>query len=71
MKVFVNNQEVEILPGMTVRHALIGAGFQKTLSESARVTDEWGNAIGMDGAMAEGAKIIVENGTEVICQKDI
>ena len=71
MKVFVNNQEVEILPGMTVRHALIGAGFQKTLSEWTRVTDEWGNAIGMDGALDEGAKIIVGNGTEVICQKDI
>jgi hypothetical protein len=27
MRVFVNNQEVPLLPGMTVRHALIGEGL--------------------------------------------
>ncbi len=64
MRVFVNNQEVEILPGMTVRHALIGAGFQKWISEWTRVTDEWGNAIGMDGAVDEGARILVGNEEE-------
>ncbi len=59
MRVFVNSREVELLPGMTVRHALIGAGFQNSLPEGVRVTDEWGNSIGMDGAVDEGAKILV------------
>ena len=70
MKVFVNNQEVELLPGMTVRHALIGAGVQKALSEVVRVTDEWGNSIGMDGTVDEGTKIIVVSETESIRPKD-
>jgi len=70
MMVFVNNQEVKILPGMTVRHALIGAGLQKTLSEEVRVTDEWGNSIGLDGAVDEGARIIVGSEEEAICPED-
>jgi len=64
MKVFVNSQEVELLPCMTVRHALIGAGFQEKISEGTLVTDEWGNPVGMDGALDEGAKIIVVSGTK-------
>ena len=79
MRVFVNSQEVELLPGMTVRHALIGAGFQNRLPEGARATDEWGNSIGMDGAVDEGAKILVSceperlrpnNSTEPRIRKD-
>ena len=79
MRVFVNSREVELLPGMTVRHALIGAGFQKRLPEGAQVTDEWGNSIGMDGAVDEGAKILVSceperlrpnNSTEPRIRKD-
>jgi hypothetical protein len=69
MRVFVNNQEVEIMPGMTVRHALIGAGFQKILPKSVRVMDEWENTIGMEGALDEGAKILVVNGTEAFRPK--
>jgi len=70
MRVFVNNQEVELLPGMTVRHALIGAGFQKPLPKELLVTDEWGNSIGMDGALDEGAKILVGSVIEAACLKD-
>lgn len=51
---------------MTVRHALIGAGLQETLSEMVLVTDEWGNAIGMDGALDEGAKIYAGTVTEAV-----
>jgi hypothetical protein len=71
MKVFVNNQEVEIMLGMTVRHALIGAGLQKPLSNGTLVTDEWGNSIGMDGALDEGVKIIVGSETEAACPENI
>jgi hypothetical protein len=60
MKVYVNYRPVEILPGMTVKHALIGAGLLKEIEELKKVYDEWGNEIGLDGAMSEGKKIYVK-----------
>lgn len=59
MKVFVNDKPIDILPGMTVRHALISADLLKGIESSKRVFDEWGNEIGLDGALSEGAKIYV------------
>lgn len=70
MRVFVNRQEVQLLQGMTVRHALIGAGFQGLLSEVLIIKDEWGNSIGMDGALDEEAKISVCIGSKVVRSKD-
>ncbi len=70
MRIFVNNQEVELLPGMTVRHALIGAGLHKTLAEGTLVTDEWGNPVGLEGELIEGARIIVGTEDEVTCAED-
>jgi hypothetical protein len=58
MKVFVNDKPVDILPGMTVRHALIGAGLLYEIGPR-KVYDEWGNEIGLDGALTEGTKIFV------------
>lgn len=60
MKVYVNYRPIEILPGMTVKHALIGAGLLKEIEELKKVYDEWGNEIGLDGAMSEGKKIYVK-----------
>lgn len=60
MTVYVNDKPADILPGMTVKHALIAAGLLKEIGASRRVFDEWGNEIGMDGALSEGAKIYVE-----------
>jgi hypothetical protein len=57
MKVFVNDKPIEILAGMTVRHALISADLLRETESSKRVFDEWGNEIGLDGALAEGSKI--------------
>lgn len=59
MKVYVNDIPIAILPGMTVRHALISAGLLKELEASKQVFDEWGNEIGLDGALSKGAKIYV------------
>jgi hypothetical protein len=42
MKVYVNYRPIEILPGMTVKHALIGAGLLKEIEESKKVYDAWG-----------------------------
>jgi hypothetical protein len=59
MKVYVNDVAVDILPGMTVRHALISAGLLREIEESKEVFDEWGNRIGLDGTLSEDAKIYV------------
>lgn len=61
MRVFVNDKGVDILPGMTVRHALISAGLLEEIGRK-KVYDEWGNEIGLDGALPEGAKIFVRQG---------
>jgi hypothetical protein len=59
MIVFVNDKRVELLPGMTVKHALTQAGLLKSLEAGKRVYDEWGNEIGLDGATCENMKIFV------------
>lgn len=59
MKIYVNDKPVDILPGMTVKHALISAGVFKEIGASKKVYDEWGNELGLDGALSEGMKIYV------------
>jgi hypothetical protein len=60
MKVYVNHIAVDVLPGMTVKHALIHAGLLKEIEASKKVYDEWGNEVGLDGALSEGAKIYIK-----------
>ena len=59
MRVYVNNQPLELLPGMTVRHALIQAGLLKEVEKGLKVYDAWGNELGLGGALMEGVKIWV------------
>ena len=59
MRVFVNDLSINILPGMTVRHALINAGLFDRMNASEKVYDEWGNEIGLDGELSEGNKIYI------------
>jgi hypothetical protein len=59
MKVYVNNQAVQVYAGMTVRHALLTAGLLEELKASKKIYDEWGNEVGLDGALTEGAKIFI------------
>jgi len=61
MKVYVNQKSVDVLPGMTVKHALTGAGLLKEVKASAKVYDEWGNELGLDGALSEGMKICIRS----------
>lgn len=58
MKVYVNDESVYILPGMTVKHALIKAGLLDEIGRK-KVFDEWGNEIGLDGGLSEGMRIFV------------
>jgi hypothetical protein len=53
MRVTVDGTEVELLPGMTVRHAILAR--YGTDDENLSVTDRWGNLVGFDGAVSDGA----------------
>ncbi len=59
MRVYVNNKPFDILPGMKVKHALISAGLLKEIECGKKVFDEWGNEMGLEGALSEGIKIYV------------
>jgi hypothetical protein len=59
MNVWVNKQSVELLKGMTVRHALIQAGLDKEVERGRKVFDEWGNEVGLDGAVEAGQRFEV------------
>ena len=58
--VYVNDREVNLLPGMTVRHALIQADLLKAVEAGRKVYDEWGNEMGMSGALWTGARLTVK-----------
>jgi hypothetical protein len=60
MKVYVNHIRVDLLPGMTVKHALISAGLLKEIKDLKKVYDEWGNELGLDGGLTEGMRIYVK-----------
>jgi hypothetical protein len=59
MRVYVNDHPVELARGMTVKHAIIHSGLLKEIDASKRVYDEWGNEMGLNGALDEGMKIYV------------
>lgn len=59
MKVHVNGQEVNLAPGMTVKHALTAAGLIDEIKQGKKIYDEVENEIGLGGALTEGAKISV------------
>lgn len=61
MRVFVNGKPADLLPGMRVRHALIQLGLLEDTQESLpQMQDEWGNPLGLDGAIHEGMRIFVD-----------
>jgi hypothetical protein len=59
MQLFVNNKAIDLLPGMTVIHALIGAGLEREIKRGKKVYDEWGNEVGLDGELTAGIKLFV------------
>jgi len=60
VKVFVNDREINLMPGMTVKHALIAAGLACEVEKGKKAYDEMRNEIGLDGALAEGSRIYVQ-----------
>jgi sulfur carrier protein ThiS len=61
MKIWVNDQPVDLLEGMTVRHALIQLDLLGAVEQGQRVVDEWGNQVGLDGAVEEGQRFEVKH----------
>ena len=59
MIVYVNDREISLVTGMTVKHALIAAGLMVEVKQGKKVYDEMGNEIGLGGALSEGSKIYV------------
>jgi hypothetical protein len=59
MKVYVNDQKVNLAPGMTVEHALIASELIDMIKKGKKVYDEMGNEIGLKGALTEGTRIYV------------
>jgi hypothetical protein len=59
MRLQLNDQPITLIPGMTVRQALIQAGLFPEIEKGAEVIDEWGNRMGLDGAVEEGMKLEV------------
>jgi hypothetical protein len=60
MKVYVNNVRIDLPAGMTVKHALLHSGLLKEMEASKKIYDEWGNEMGLGGALSEGMKIYVK-----------
>jgi len=68
MKVFVNDRPFDLLAGMTVKHALVAAGLLTEMGSSKRTYDQWGNELGLGGALSEGMKIYVRSTKSPACQ---
>jgi len=62
VRVYVNDTPVRILPGMTVRHALIACGLKAHDIASLKVLDAWGNEVGLDGELSHNEKILFTRG---------
>jgi hypothetical protein len=58
--VYVNDRKISIYRGMKVKHALITYDerlYKAALAGEVRVEDENGFAVGLEGSLADGAKI--------------
>ncbi|MCX8023004.1 MAG: hypothetical protein N2745_09565 [Syntrophorhabdaceae bacterium] len=60
MRVFINGEPVELIPGMTIKHALIFLNLLNEIERGKKVYDEWGNEVGLDGEVSEGERFFVK-----------
>ena len=60
MRVYVNDQPVDLLRGMTVKHALLQVERLSEMKSPKKVYDRWGNEVGLDGALFEEMKLYVK-----------
>jgi hypothetical protein len=45
---------------MTVKHALLQTELLKEMKTKKKVYDQWGNEVGLDGALSEEMKLYVK-----------
>jgi hypothetical protein len=57
MRIWLNDQPIDLISGMTVRQALVQLELLPEIEIGAKVFDEWGNEIGLDGALADGDRL--------------
>jgi hypothetical protein len=60
MNVWVNQKAIRLAPGMLVKHAVQAAGFWSEIEVGKRVYDNWGNEVGLDGALTDGIKLWIK-----------
>ena len=61
----VDGYAVELIAGMTVRHALLAR--YSSAADDTVVFDQWGNRIGLDGALEEGTRLKTEKSAHDAC----
>ena len=67
IEVFVNGRKIPIYRGMQVKHALIAYDqdvYKAATEGRARVEDENGFIVGLDGGLTEGTRIYVRTGLD-------
>lgn len=57
MQIWLNDNPVILIAGMTVRQALIQSDLIREIKKGAKVYDEWGNEMGLDGALEDGMRL--------------
>lgn len=65
ISVFVNDTEVKVYRGMTVKHALIAFSasvHQAVEAGESIVVDQRGFRVGLDGSLGDGARIYTRGG---------
>jgi hypothetical protein len=61
MRIWLNDLPIDLITGMTVRQALIQADLLSIIEKGDKVFDEWGNQVGLDGALEEGSRLYVKS----------
>lgn len=54
MHIWLNDKPITLVTGMKIRDAVIQAGLLQETEKGGRVFDEWGNEVGLDGAVENG-----------------
>lgn len=57
MRVWLNDNPIDLIAGMTVRQALIQSDLIQEIKKGAKVYDEWGNEMGLDGSLKDGMRL--------------
>ena len=60
MRIWLNEQPLDLATGMKIRDALIQADLLQDIEKGDRVFDECGNEVGLDGALQDGCRYTLE-----------